>query len=512
MLLSGCGGSTEPDDIPEQELDGVAAPIISGVTLTQNPSNVLSATLEFETDQDCSIALVIRDATGNSRLVQFVQQGKEFSLPVLGLRAETKHTLEISATNQSGITTLYEDLVIETDGLPDGVIPPIDVMVAQKDLMEPGVTLFSSLILKFPLTQRPGLILGLDQQGEVIWYYRDSDNLVESICRTHNGNLLFLAGVEGAIEIDMMGKQVAHWKPTEMGILGFHHDIIELPNHNLAAIGVEMKSIEYTVDGQEEPISHNVVGDLVVEFERNGNLVNVFSTFDFLDPAVYKEDFHSTFWDQFIPVSGGTKDWTHTNGLVFDPKDDSFILSVRHLDWLVKIDRSSGNLVWLFGEEGDFELEGPGKWLYHPHAPQLLDNGNIMLFDNGNLRPGVPHEKLYSRAVEYSIDEANMTARQVWEYQGAEPFYSQFVGDADRLPNGNVLISDGGRVLDISKPIQDPSNIKWCRLFEVTDDSDVVWEAQMKDLSGDVLGYTSYRAIRVPSLYPETIGIETIAN
>jgi len=85
------------------------------------------------------------------------------------------------------------------------------------------------------------------------------------------------------------------------------------------------------------------------------------------------------------------------------------------------------------------------EWNWYQHAPMLMPDGNIMLFDNGNLRnysSGIN----YSRAVEYQINETEKTVRQIWQYgkeRGTETF-SSLVSDVDYLSETNhVLFSPG---------------------------------------------------------------------
>ena len=83
--------------------------------------------------------------------------------------------------------------------------------------------------------------------------------------------------------------------------------------------------------------------------------------------------------------------------------------------------------------------------------PTMLDNGHILIYDNGSTRE-------WSRIVE--LDP--VTEEIVWTYQAdpVEDFYSRFYGSAQRLPNGNTYLADslGGMA------------------FEVTEDGDVVWK------------------------------------
>jgi hypothetical protein len=99
-----------------------------------------------------------------------------------------------------------------------------------------------------------------------------------------------------------------------------------------------------------------------------------------------------------------------------------------------------------------------GDLPYHQHAVEVLDDGGFVVFDNGNDRPGTsiddPDNLPYSRAVIYDVDDsasdpAEWSASQRWEFRidgdDGRPVYTAFIGDADVLGNGNVLITFGGR-------------------------------------------------------------------
>ena len=101
-------------------------------------------------------------------------------------------------------------------------------------------------------------------------------------------------------------------------------------------------------------------------------------------------------------------------------------------------------------------LHIPPSVVSHQHAPVALANGNILTFDNGNFRTGahVP----FSRVLE--IDPA--TNAVVWSYadEMVNAFFTAFMGNAQRLPNGNTHITESATG----------------RLFEVTPAGEVVWE------------------------------------
>jgi arylsulfate sulfotransferase len=86
------------------------------------------------------------------------------------------------------------------------------------------------------------------------------------------------------------------------------------------------------------------------------------------------------------------------------------------------------------------------RWSWGQHAPMLLPNGNLFLFDNGIDRMFATATTTFSRGVEYEIDETAGTVRQVWQYgeeRGAD-FYAPIISDVDLLPQtGNRLITPG---------------------------------------------------------------------
>ena len=144
------------------------------------------------------------------------------------------------------------------------------------------------------------------------------------------------------------------------------------------------------------------------------------------------------------------------------------LLSVRHLNRLVGIEPGTGELAWSWGEE--VGLDGQ-------HHATLVGDGRILLFDNGR-------ERGWSRVLE--MDPA--TGEVVWTYH-AEPresFWSYSRGSAQRLANGNTLVTESD----------------FGRIFEVTRDGEVVWEYlgpiyRAAGPDGEPVRAAIYRAARI---------------
>jgi hypothetical protein len=129
----------------------------------------------------------------------------------------------------------------------------------------------------------------------------------------------------------------------------------------------------------------------------------------------------------------------------------------------------------------------------------LPGEGNLLVFDNGGFagygapNPGSPTglnnaQRDYSRVIEFDP----LTLEKIWEYtffeaghlnrMGRYHFYSPLISSAQRLPNGNTMITDGGNG----------------RMLEVTPDFELVWEYMSPYFAEDGKSNYVYRGYRLP--------------
>lgn len=175
----------------------------------------------------------------------------------------------------------------------------------------------------------------------------------------------------------------------------------------------------------------------------------------------------------------GQWDWSHCNTIEEDPEGRYLYLSARNLNSIFKIERKTGLILWRLGEDGDFKISGEDQF-YNQHSPELQPNGNLLVFDNGGGRPA-KYGGNYSRAVELEIEEDKMEAKAVWCWGRELCLFTPIWGDADRLENGNTLITFGTR-----------THPKTSRLIEITREKEVVWDIELKPS-----GWGMYRAERL---------------
>ena len=180
--------------------------------------------------------------------------------------------------------------------------------------------------------------------------------------------------------------------------------------------------------------SEGMWADVLVEVDADGHRVWEWHAADHLD--VHRH---------ILTVNDRRDEWSHGNTIA-PIGNDRVLFSFRNISTVGIVDKASGEITWELGYET----------LAQQHDPNMLPNGNVLIFDNGSHRrdAGLP----FSRAIE--VNPA--TNEIVWEYADnpAYNFFSSYISGARRLPNGNTLITEG----------------QFGRMFQVTPEGEVVWE------------------------------------
>ncbi len=234
-------------------------------------------------------------------------------------------------------------------------------------------------------------------------------------------------------------------------ISGFHHEAGTLPDGRIVALA----SVEQILTDVQGPGPVNVLGDMIVVFDKELNVVWAWDTFDYLDvsrPAVLGE---------VCTIAGGgcppfnlttnANDWTHGNSVQQTP-DGQLLYSTRHQDWVIKIDYSNGSgdghIIWKLGKDGDFRFDSadPYPWFSHQHDANFSGPSTMLVFDNGNTRVGA-NQGGNSRGQVIKLDESSRTATFVLNADLG--VYSLALGTAQTLP-GSKYQFDAGYVIDPS--------------------------------------------------------------
>lgn len=265
-----------------------------------------------------------------------------------------------------------------------------------------------------------------------------------------------------------------------------------------------------------------LLDDKIIEVNWEGKIIWEWRANEHFDELGFDEAAKNILYrdPNMRPAGGGMGDWLHINSMStlgankwYDAGDERFhpdniIWDSREANILGIISKETGNVVWKVGPdfESSKELRQLG-WIIGQHHLHMIPKGlpgegNLLVFDNGGWggygapNPSSPTGRMnakrdYSRILEFNP----VTLEIVWQYTPTEAgfvnpldsskFYSPFVSSAQRLPNGNTLITEGSDG----------------RLLEVTKEHELVWE-YINPYYGGHLAPASmnmvYRAYRAP--------------
>ena len=207
-------------------------------------------------------------------------------------------------------------------------------------------------------------------------------------------------------------------------IYGFHHEFLRLPNGDIVTLGWTQRTI--AVGGTPT----RYAGDMLMVLDEDLQVVWTWDAFDHLD--VNRAPILGELCTGAPCPLTGAVDWLHENAVSWSPADGNLLISVRHQDWVIKIDYArgsgDGHVIWRLGQGGDFSVisSDPNPWFSHQHYPHYLDDSTLLLFDNGNTRrAGDP--SAHSRGQVWRLDEDAMTATLVFNVDVGN--YSARAGD-----------------------------------------------------------------------------------
>jgi hypothetical protein len=282
-------------------------------------------------------------------------------------------------------------------------------------------------------------VILMDMKGKVVhtWYFPYRRDWSYAILED-TGDLIGMDMWWGYIKLDWFSNVVWFIDLTS------HHDIEKLPDGSyliLDKLLYPYKSFK------------NIFFDVIKHITADGETLEEWSTYDNLSEI---QKYHYPIALDILPGYSATDknvkfDYYHLNTIKALPdnplgkKDKRFqqgnwITCLRNANLIIILDKDTKEIVWHWGID-DVD------W---PHMPYMLDNGDILIFDNGIHRTDRSNMP-YSRVIQINPVNYEIT----WEYKTDPPqkFFSQFRGSAQRFPNGNTLITeaDSGHVFEVTK-------------------------------------------------------------
>jgi hypothetical protein len=533
----------------------LAALVNSGlVSPTANPQ-VASYALNLPDPGSMTVNFGKTTAYGFPTSAQTISAANTVTVLVAGMIGNTQYHMQatavltaITASGQRLSATFTDNDHPFTTGTPFAT-SPVTAGAVGGATPQPGIELFDTA-----QPQAPAMAFATDLNGNVIWTYSyqltgtggtgSVADLIQPIYLLPNGNFLvqisYLSSLpvhkaqvlpSGTLdevrEVNLAGTTVQEFtassvraavaaNPALSGQLSgvtlgsLHHDVLAVPKTgHMVLLFSATKTVNISpaikgIGGVTYSGPTPVLGDVLVDLDQKGRPDWVWNAFENLDV-------NRVPWPQQFP------DWTHSNALLYSRSDHNLLLSIRHQNWIVKIDyengTGSGNVMWRLGEGGDFTLQGgtdPTDWFYAQHGPNFfttntIGNFTLGVMDNGDDRefPGelanggancpsagvstAATSQCYSTMLVLDVNETSKTATITERYQPTPAVYSFFGGDVSVLQNGDRHVdfcspTGGTQVYERGGPVGS---------------GQVVWQAVTKGVNQN-----QYRTDRLPSLYP----------
>ena len=454
---------------------------------------------------------------------------QDVNILVAGMRASTGYTITPQTTN--GTTVTNGTALSYTTGTPSVTLAGATVVIPQSSSdSQPERFYLMSLTA-------PNVPEAIDNTGAPVWYYVDPSGSTPTLTRPiAGGDILVYANGANSTgssvtnsqivrEIDLAGNIVHETTSTRLGEQvaamagvtqscfvggtdciggGIDHEALKMPNGNYL---VEMDEEQIFTNGAQGSSPTNpvdIIGDVIVELNPQWQVIWYWRAFDWLnvDRAAILGETCANNQGGCPPViltTGIANDWLHGNAVQYNVADGSFIFSLRHQDWIIKVNfdngAGTGNVIWTMGLDGDFTINSsdPYPWFSHQHDPGFVQNGNTTLavFDNGNTRVappplglGLPQGTLDgdSRGYVLSVDQVNMVVTPI--LMADLGFFSEALGTSELLANGDYHFDAG-----FADAV--PS---YAQYIEVLPDATKSFTLQMSNVK-------CYRSIRMDNLY-----------
>jgi hypothetical protein len=337
----------------------------------------------------------------------------------------------------------------------------LDVDIYNDDLLQDGLIMYS----QFAPYVAAGVI---DKMGNEIWN-------TEDVLMNHINSYGQLYGVNGpGVQFNYDENILFETSDNNVDM----HEVKQIPNGNYMG---------WVPIFQNGPIPQ---GDWTFLFQTQGyNADGVTNEFPWMGMRIVEWDDETGqevwSWDPFAHFTmddhdlygdiwwgayfDGTFDWMHTNAFHFDAEESVIYVSHRHLSRISKIAYPSGDVIWNIGMPAQYNTGSDNICTdlgnSFQHNIQLLDDGSLLFFDNGNLSEMLMGDSNPTTRIRRIRVIDDSYCETVWQYDLPQNLFGLGMGSVQLLDNGNYSIytfSNGG---------EEPGD-GCCDLLEVTSDKE----------------------------------------
>jgi hypothetical protein len=312
-------------------------------------------------------------------------------------------------------------------------------------------------------------LLILDGQGQLI-YFQSMAAAVNAFDfkKLPNGQLVFFDQKNSTFYLMDSHYQVVNTYQAGNGYTADLHDFLILPNNDVILMAYDAETVDMSQVVLGGKTNATITGLVIQELDPSKNVIFQWRSWD-----------HFAFKDSTVSLTDQNIDLIHGNALAI-ANDGNLLLSSRNLSEITKINLQTGDIIWRLGGKANmFKFVNDQPFAFQ-HDIRQLPNGDITIFDNH----GTEQAPTPSRGVEYKVDEVNKTVTKVWEFSPTPPVFTAYMGNTQRLPDGNTFL-DWGDV--VTHP-----GYQFTSAIEVNPQNQVIFQLTFDQ------PYVSYRAYLFP--------------
>ena len=321
----------------------------------------------------------------------------------------------------------------------------------------------------------PSYVAVFDMNGKIV-YYRGNNPPNYSMYHFKkvtlpNGKIRYIAHIQTPKTMDdqwILGYQLImdeKFRPIDKvkvlktdkheELMAEEHDIIMLDDGHYILIGYDMKD-EKLPNGEVAQVAHDVIQE-----QKDGKVILDWNELDY--PIIKQMAYENL--PQFHPIRS---DYLHVNSLALDPKDDNLIVSSASGYYVMKINRKTGEIMWILGGKlNQFEGIPEGLDFVRQHDVHYLTDGRLVMYDNhiANLDERerdyhkVDFENKNARILIYDLDENNKKVKSA----KAIPlkYRNNYLGSIQELEDGKWFVGCGNYERYSAKMIDENNDVLW---------------------------------------------------
>ena len=293
---------------------------------------------------------------------------------------------------------------------------------------------FNELLLLPVIGQKP-LVSVVDSHGQLIWYYSEDKGRTVTRARfsVDGKSVLYNAIGSGTTPSEIVKVALDGSSVSSVAVPDLGRDFVQLANGDYVALVSDVR-----------PSGTSMLrGDKLAEIDATGKVTTIVSFWDCFDPTKYPGDGSNGDWTGAVAISvSGNED--------NDPSNDVFYVSLRNLNSVVRVARSSGKCDAVIGAAGATINFAPGSSTFVHPGGLFGSASKLDVLDSDGAGPGI------SRALEYTLDAT--TATESFRYTPNPPIHVDALGGVAALVGNRWLAnwSTAGKIEVVGLPANAP--------------------------------------------------------